>query len=492
MAPVLDEKTAYTAVPGHAGADGGWAGEAEKGQTRPPASIKAPRRPWAALTAARVGFLVVLALLVGGHVLYARRGLSCRHHHRQNPPAELTIEERVDKILTSTPLIDGHNDFAIAIRWLFNNHINSPDFRKGFETDGLPQHVDLPRLRAGKNGGAFWSVFTSCPENASDFSDATYAESVRDTLQQIDVVTRLRDAYPDVFSQNVNGSTALAAFERGQLISPLGIEGLHQIGNSAANLRRYHALGVRYATLTHNCPNRYADAALWENPLRKAPRYWNGLSPAGRALVREMNRLGVIVDLSHTSVDTMEDVLGARPDDEAGWHGSVAPVIFSHSSAHSVCPHPRNVPDHVLDLVRQRNGLVMVNFAPDFVSCHWAEEEDDKKDSRGIPAFYPPNSTLAHVATHVLHIGRRIGFAHVGFGSDFDGIASTPAGLDDVAAYPALVAELLRRGVTDAEAAQVVGGNLLRVWADVDAVALALQAQGVPPLEDDLPPVRWE
>ena len=288
-------------------------------------------------------------------------------------------------------------------------------------------------------------------------------------------------AYPNDFSPNLDSSDALAAFKKGQLISPLGIEGLHQIGNRASNLRLYHALGVRYATLTHNCGNKYADAALWSNPFHKAPRYWGGLSEDGRLLINEMNRLGMIVDLSHTSVDTMVDVLGGKE----GYAGSKAPVIYSHSSAYSICPHPRNVPDHVLQLVKKTNSLVMVNFAPDFVSC----VESDRDD--GLPDFYPPNATLAHVATHILHIGNLIGFDHVGLGSDFDGIESVPEGLDDVSRYPDLVAELLRRGVSDADAAKVVGGNILRVWKDVDAVAAKLQAAGEPILEDDPPPPKY-
>jgi membrane dipeptidase len=289
---------------------------------------------------------------------------------------------------------------------------------------------------------------------------------------------RLREAYPDDFSADVDSSNAMAAFRKGQLISPLGIEGLHQIGNSAANLRRFYDLGVRYATLTHNCGNKYADAALWESPFRKAPRVWGGVSPDGRKLIKEMNRIGMIVDLSHTSQDTMLDVLGGGL---GGWEGSRAPIIFSHSSAYSVCPHPRNVPDHVLELVKKRNSLVMVNFAPDFVSCI------DTGAENGVPEFYPPNSTLAQVAEHILHIGKVAGFDHVGFGSDFDGIQSTPEGLPDVAAYPDLVAELLKRGVSDADAAKVAGGNLLRVWKDVDAVAAQMQKDNEPVLEDDLP-----
>jgi membrane dipeptidase len=231
--------------------------------------------------------------------------------------------------------------------------------------------------------------------------------------------------------------------------------------------------------LTHNCGNRYADAALWENPLRKAPAVWKGVSPEGQDLVREMNRLGLIVDLSHTSVDTMVDVLGGNPDK---WAGSRAPVIFSHSSAFAVCPHPRNVPDHVLQLVKERNSLVMVNFSPDFVSCKESGRED------GLPDFDEENATLEHVVDHIVYIGELIGYDHVGLGSDFDGIPSTPKGLDDVSNFPELVAELLKRGVSDKDASKVVGGNVLRVWREVEEVAKKLQKEGVPILEDDLEP----
>ncbi|KAK3378241.1 membrane dipeptidase-domain-containing protein [Podospora didyma] len=387
-----------------------------------------------------------------------------------------SIEQRVQQILGHTPLIDGHNDLAIFIRFLYNNHIYDDKFAKPFQDGGLPQHVDLPRLRAGMNGGAFWSVFWPCPANGTDYSDENYAPIVQATLQQIDVMARLKKAYPNDFSPALDSSSSLRAFRKGQLISPLGVEGLHQIGNSAATLRRYFDLGVRYATLTHNCGNRFADAALWENPFRKAPPQWGGVSPEGRKLIREMNRIGMIVDLSHTSVDTMVDVLSGRDE----WTGSKAPVIFSHSSAYSICPHPRNVPDHVLQLVKERRSLVMVNFAPDFVSCVAADRQD------GLPDFYPDNSTLNHVVTHVLHIGNLIGFDHVGLGSDFDGIGSTPEGLDDVSKYPDLVAELLRRGVSDRDAAKVVGGNILRVWREVEIVAAGLQKAGEPVLEDSL------
>jgi membrane dipeptidase len=278
--------------------------------------------------------------------------------------------------------------------------------------------------------------------------------------------------------ESSNAAAAIKDFKAGKLVSPLGIEGLHQIGNSATNLRNYYDLGVRYATLTHNCGNKYADAALWEAPLRKAPAYWGGVSPEGRKLINEMNRIGMIVDLSHTSVDTMLDIFGAG---ESGWEGSKAPVIYSHSSAYALCPHPRNVPDHVLKLVKEKNSLVMVNFAPDFVSCVESGRED------GLPTFVPENATLAHVVDHIVHIGELIGYEHVGLGSDYDGIPTTPKGLEDVSKFPDLVAELLSRGVSDEDAAKVVGGNLLRVWNDVDHVAAELQKQGEPVLEDDVP-----
>ncbi|OJJ45085.1 hypothetical protein ASPZODRAFT_70379 [Penicilliopsis zonata CBS 506.65] len=404
-------------------------------------------------------------------------GLLVALRNIRGPRLPLTRDERVHRILSKTPLIDGHNDLPWLIRAKFHNHIYNEDFTQPFEKGNLTGHVDLPRLAAGQVGGSFWSVFVPCPRDWEDFSDATYTESVRQTIEQIDVVARLRQAYPDTFSAPPNGTTALQAFQAGQLISPLGIEGLHSIGNSLAYLRSFYDLGVSYATLTHNCHNRFADAALAEvaygdhGAVEVARPRWYGVSEAGKSLVREMNRLGMIVDLAHVSAATMRDVLGAGKDD---WPGSRAPIIFSHSSAFALCPHPRNVPDDVLDLVRERDSLVMVNFAPEFISCTASDRAD------GLPDFFPGNATLARVADHIVYIGERIGFDHVGLGSDFDGIASTPAGLEDVSRYPALIGELLDRGVSDRDAAKVAGGNVLRVWRAVDRVALQMQAEGVP------------
>ncbi|KAF2972633.1 hypothetical protein GQX73_g979 [Xylaria multiplex] len=420
---------------------------------------------------AKVLISSVFILLILGSLLHPKSPRYCR-------PRPKSIEDRVSAILSETPLIDGHNDLAILLRGLYNNHIYDKNFTEPFTKGGMAYHVDIPRLREGKNGGAFWSVYTPCPAEGLNFSDENYAASVQLTLQQIDLMERLRAAYPDSFSGIVDSESAKAAFKQGKLISPLGIEGLHQIGNSVANLRRFYALGVRYATLTHNCGNQFADAALWEHPFQKAPSYWGGVSRKGRELINEMNRIGMIVDLSHVSVDTMLDVLGGFEEE---WPGSKAPVMFSHSSAYALCPHPRNVPDHVLQLVKQRNSIVMVNFSPDFISCV------DNGNRNGVPDPYPANNTLSQVADHITYIGNLIGYDHVGLGSDFDGIQSTPEGLEDVSKYPDLIAELLRRGVSDADAAKVAGGNILRVWADVEQVAAKMQSRGEPVMEDDLP-----
>lgn len=404
----------------------------------------------------------------------------------------------------------------------YKNKIYGDDFKEKFENGGFIQHVDLPRLDAGMQGGAFWSAFMPCPAgNGTDFSTARYAPSklpfsfpslfpshhsnvpklpnhhmtnthhttpyhtilthpvVKSTLEALDTYNRLSTLYPKYFTLTPNSQSAELAFAAGNLISPVIIEGLHQIGNSLSTLRLYHKLGVRYATLTWNCHNAYADAALESNDdfsARIATPYWGGLSPAGRELVLEMNRLGMLVDLAHVSVDTMRDVLIGNGTEE--WRGSIAPPIFSHSSAHAICPHPRNVPDEILDLVKKRRSIVMVNFSPGFISCRAKGEGE-------LPEFVKENSTLAHVVRHIRHIGERIGYEHVGLGTDYDGIESTPEGLEDVSKFPDLVAELLRQGISDEDVGKIVGRNILRVWREADEVAERLQRTMVP-LEDEI------
>ncbi|KAK0739536.1 renal dipeptidase family [Apiosordaria backusii] len=416
-----------------------------------------PRRP---ARAKRVALCVVFSCLLLSYLFLPISGAGYipRKPHTSKPQLPSSIEERVKHILSHTPLIDGHNDLAILLRAYYNNHIYNDNFTKPFTKGGLRGHVDIPRLRAGMNGGAFWSVFWPCPSNGTDFSDSNYGSIVTSTLSQIDLLHRLSSSYPDTFSpiSNITSASALNYFRHSdQLISPLGIEGLHQIANSPSVLRAYHSLGVRYATLTHNCPNKFADSALDTLPddprkIRIAPPVHGGLSvPYGVDLIKEMNRIGMIIDLSHTSVDTMLDVLGGNLSKTKG---SRAPVMFSHSSAYAVCPHPRNVPDQVLDLVKNNNGVVMVNFAPDFISCTPGE------DKGGLPVFDERNNTLEQVVRHVRYIGERIGWEHVGFGSDFDGIEGVPRGLEDVSKYPDLVGELLRHGVGDEDVKKVVGG----------------------------------
>jgi len=292
-------------------------------------------------------------------------------------------------------------------------------------------------------------VFVPCP-HTKEIDDKVYYPTVQTTLQQIDLVRRLVDAYPDLALT----SSPLAvrhAHYHGKIASVMGAEGLHQIGNSASNLRLYHSLGVRYVTLTHNCNNKYADSALPVNNTR-----WGGLSGDGEGIVREMNRLGMIVDLSHTSHHTQMDAFKVTS----------APVIYSHSSAYALCDHSRNVKDEALEKVKENNGVVMVNFYPRFVKCGDGE------------------ARLEDIADHVEYIGKKIGWEHVGIGSDFDGIGMVPVGLEDVSKYPKLFEELLRRGVTDRQAGLIAGENVLRVWRDVEEVSRKMNREGVKPLED--------
>ncbi|TKA22469.1 hypothetical protein B0A50_08012 [Salinomyces thailandicus] len=388
----------------------------------------------------------------------------------------------VAKVLSDNPLIDGHVDLLILIRFLWGNHIYGENFTRPFEKGDMPGQFDIPRAEASQMGGAFWSAFVPCPADGFDFSDDAYAPFVRATLEQIDLYNRLSEKYPKYFTLSRSAAEAERNFHKqGKFISPLAIEGLHQIGNSISTLRLYHELGVRYATLTWNCHNKYADAALVsvDGKTVASKPYHGGVSKAGQDLILEMNRLGMLVDLSHVSLDTMRDVLGGSP--EKGWKGSVAPPIFSHSSAKTICPHPRNVPDDILQLVKKRNSLVMVNFSPDFVSCKASNA------SSGLPDFVEETNTIEHVVKHIMHIGELIGYDHVGLGSDFDGIESTPRGLKDVTNYPDVIQMLLNKGVSEKDAGQVAGRNLLRVWHEADRVAARLQKE-LDPLEDPLAP----
>ncbi|KIW72615.1 hypothetical protein PV04_00798 [Phialophora macrospora] len=387
------------------------------------------------------------------------------------PKRPQSIEQRVSAILNHTPLIDGHVDLAIFIRGLYANKLHTKEFKEKFENGNMEANVDMPRLREGKVGGAFWSAFVVCPEHASDdFSDEQYATAVAHTLSQIDLLRRLQAEYAGNFTFATTPlSGQLANFHASRsLISPISIEGLHQIPQTAplSTLRLYYALGVRAATLTWNCHNAFADAALisTSNGTHVAPYHRGGLTSAGREVIREMNRLGILVDLSHTSYWTQKAVLSNNT--------SAAPVIYSHSSAFALCPHPRNVHDDILELVKQTGSVVMINFSPGFISCL------PPPDESVLPEFYEKNNTLHQVARHVVYVGEKIGYDFVGLGSDFDGMGElTPQGLEGVDKYPDLIAELLKMGVRDADAAKVAGGNLIRVWEKANGVARKLQRE---------------
>ena len=405
--------------------------------------------------------------------------------HRQ--PAS-SVEERTKKILEETPLIDGHNDLAIFLRFAYGGDIHRNDFQEKFENGGLELQVDIPRLRDGMAGGAFWSAFVPCPPNASyDFQDSVYAEATSQTLTQIDLLHRLAAVYPAIFPPpTLSPSSLLSSFRNNHtLLSPLSIEGLHQIppSSSLATLRLYRSLGVRAATLTWNCHNAFADAALITEPSKNyetivAPPTpgRNGISDRGRQVIKEMNRLGMLVDLSHTSVNTQRAVLSGKGK-------SRAPVIFSHSSAFAVCPHPRNVQDEILELVKETESVVMVNFSPGFVSCLPPAEEG------GLPdGVYGNNNTIEQVMRHISYIGEMIGWDYVGIGSDYDGMGDqTPRGLESVSNFPDLVKGLLKEGVGDRDVSKVVGGNLLRVWEAAEEVGRVMrEEEGVPEGLDDV------
>ncbi|KAF9268765.1 hypothetical protein L218DRAFT_917800 [Marasmius fiardii PR-910] len=356
-------------------------------------------------------------------------------------------------IMDRAPVIDGHVDLPILARSLFANNASAIDLRST-----MPEHVDIPRLRKGKVGGFFWSVYVPCAQpiqEGEDFVNATWR--VRDTLEQIDISRLLIEKYPDTFKLALGTEDIESAIASGKIASLIGVEGGHQLGNSIAVLRQYHALGARYITLTHTCNNAFADSC-GISPGYPPPLH-GGLSQLGRSLVDEMNRLGVLVDLSHTSDDTAKQAL----------NHSKAPVIWSHSSARAVHGHQRNVPDDILQLIGTEDGrkdaVVMVNFAPPFIAPDG-------------------EATVEAVANHVEHIAKVAGKKHVGLGSDFDGISSTPIGLEDVSKYPALIAELYRRGWSKYELAGLTGSNLLRVFEGAERVSKQLRASGMIPVYD--------
>ncbi|MEA2562539.1 MAG: rane dipeptidase [Acidobacteriota bacterium] len=387
-------------------------------------------------------------------------------------PPDPALVARARKLLDEVPLVDGHNDVPWEFRQRVKNHLGQLDLRSDTGALEKPMHTDIARLRKGGVGAQFWSVYIP--------ADLAGPQSVRTVMEQIDVVHRLAELYPDTFEIATGTRDIERIHKSGKIASLIGMEGGHSIDNSLAVLRQLYNAGARYMTITHSKNVDWADSAT------DAPKH-EGLTKFGEEVIREMNRLGMLVDLSHVSPDTMKDALAV----------SEAPVIFSHSSARAIDAHPRNVPDEVLRLLPQDGGVVMVTFVPSFISQAvraWNSEEaaeearlkallpeDPKRVETGLETWrkeHPvPRATLAQVADHIEHVRRVAGIDHVGIGSDFDGITSVPAGLEGVDDYPVLFAELLRRGWKDEEIQKLAGRNALRVFREAEKVSERLRKE---------------
>jgi membrane dipeptidase len=379
--------------------------------------------------------------------------------------------DRARALLHRSPLIDGHNDYAWALREKAQRDLSKLDI----STPQPSIMTDIPRLRAGGLGGQFWSVYVPV--------ELMGQSAVTATLEQIDIVHQMMRRYPETFELALTADDVERIFKKGRIASLIGMEGGHSIDNSLAALRMFQRLGARYMTLTHAKNTAWADSAT-DDPKS------GGLSPFGEEVVREMNWLGMLVDLSHVSPDTMDDAIRV----------SRAPVIFSHSSARAVNDVPRNVPDNILQLLPKNGGVVMVTFVPGFLSpkvAAWnhlqaAEQarltlqfpSDGAAVTSGVASWTAanpaPRATLAEAADHIDHIRQIAGIGHIGIGGDFDGIESVVQGLEDVSTYPALIAELLRRGYKDDEIRKITGQNVLRVMREAERISRAMHAERGP------------
>jgi membrane dipeptidase len=370
------------------------------------------------------------------------------------PPADPALAH-ADSLLAVSPIIDGHNDLPWRIR---QDTIAPKDVERYDITTQAPGHTDIPRLRRGRVGAQFWSIYIPGDSGAYGFAKMQH--------EQIAIARRIVEKYPNDLVWALTSADIRSAIEQKKIGSLLGLEGGHAIENSLDSLRSYYRLGARYMTLTHNVTLSWADAA-------SDTAMHGGLTKFGEEVVREMNRLGMLVDISHVSPATMSDVLNVTQ----------APVIFSHSSARALTDHVRNVPDSILQRLPQNGGVVMVTFVPAFVSQEVADHARAREtafDSIGTDpsarqrwdSLHPaPRATLAQVADHIEHVRTVAGIDHVGIGSDFDGISEVVVGLEDVSTFPALFAELIRRGWSDADLRKLAGENILRVLERAEAVA---------------------
>ncbi|HEY0598569.1 dipeptidase [Brevundimonas sp.] len=386
-------------------------------------------------------------------------------------PALAQDEAAARRILERTPLIDGHNDLPWALRQQHGNDPHAVDLATNLDAS-TALHTDIPRLRAGGVGGQFWSVYVP--------ASLPPVEAAKATFEQIDTVKRIVAAHPEVFELATTADDIQRIHRRGRIASLIGMEGGYSIDDSLGLLREFHDAGARYMTLTHSTTTTWADSAT------DAPK-WGGLSPFGEEVVREMNRLGMMVDLSHVSEETMLDAMRV----------SEAPVIFSHSSARAVTAHPRNVPDSVLRLLPEDGGVVMVTFVPGFINeqvrawsaARAAEDARLKSLSPGDPAAAAaalqawiaanpvPRAGVADVVAHIQHVRDVAGIDPVGLGGDFDGVSALPDGVEGVDAYPRILAALMANGWTEADIRKLAGENVLRVMRRVEAVAASKRGE---------------
>jgi membrane dipeptidase len=376
------------------------------------------------------------------------------------PAVALTDEGR--RVHLEGFVFDGHNDLP----WEMRTKADSSFDKRDIAQPQLKMHTDIPRLRAGGVKAQFWSVYVPA-------ETAKKGTALNDTLEQIQLVKAMIAHYPDVFEQARTADDVERIVKAGKIASLIGVEGGHSIENSMENLRRLHALGAGYMTLTHSDTLAWADAAT-DKVVHQ------GLTDFGEEVVREMNRLGMLVDLSHVSDETMKDALRV----------SKAPIIYSHSSARAIAVHPRNVPDDVLQLVKQNGGVVMINFFPGFIVPRAAQIMAKMFDkSRELREQFPneadyqrerrrwerqndyPSGSIHDVVDHIDHIAKLIGVEHIGLGSDFDGITKTPAQLEDVSTYPLITQELLNRDYKPVDIHKIMSGNILRVMRAAEKVA---------------------
>ena len=404
----------------------------------------------------RLLLTALLASLVG----------TAAHAADKADPALTHARELLKKVI----LVDGHNDLPWAIR----NDKEAPGSVEAYDLRGkVSGQTDIARLREGGLGGQFWSVYT--PGEAP-------GHFARTQLEQIDIATRMIERYPDTFRLALTAEDVRAAHKAGRIASLLGIEGGHAIEDSLGALRAYYDLGVRYMTLTHNVHTSWADSAA-------LPAAHGGLTPFGEQVVHEMNRLGMLIDLSHVAVETMDDTLRV----------SKAPVIFSHSSAKALCDVPRNVPDDILRRLKTNGGVIMITFVAGFIDPAVAAvqmpamdeyrrraqgksiEEQQQLEKEIMGNLKMPVTSIAKVADHIEHVRKVAGIEHVGIGGDFDGNTDWPEGLSDVSMYPNLFAELIRRGWSDHDLALLAGENVLRAMGKAEAVARSMEKEAVLP-----------